>query len=275
MAQTKNSPIEIDVESSSPEKVKAGVLVVGAFPDGTLLRSSQKIDEASKGKLSAVIKRGDLEEKPGATLLLHDLPGVQAERVLVVSLGKRDKFDEKAFRAAVSGAAKILASSPAKDAAVTLSADVPDRSLAWRAQTASRILADAAYRFDAPGKSAKKERGARKITLLVSDKVTDELKNAVRQGQAVAEGMALAKDLGNLPGNICHPGYLADTARALGKEFNLDVEVLEREDMQKTRDGSSVVGRTGVGAAVQVHRHAVPRWREKEADCTDWQGGDL
>ncbi len=77
---------------------------------------------------------------------------------------------------------------------------MPGHELAWRAQTASRILADGAYRFDAPGKTAKKERGARKITLLVGDKVSDELKKAVQQGRAVAEGIALAKDLGNLPG---------------------------------------------------------------------------
>jgi len=242
MATTKNRPIEINVESASPEKVKTGVLVVGAFPDGTLLRSSQKIDEASKGKLSAVIKRGDLEEKPGSTLLLHDLPGVEAERVLVVSLGKRDKFDEKAFRDAVSGAAKALASGPARDAAVTLSADVPGRSLAWRAQTASRILADGSYRFDVPGKTAKKERGAHKITLLIGEKASEELKKAVHQGHAVAEGIALAKDLGNLPGNVCNPGYLAETARALGKEFNLEVEILERADMKKL----------GMGAALSV-----------------------
>ncbi len=242
MTHTKDSPIEINIESSSPEKFKTGVLAVGAFSDGTLLRSSQKIDEASKGKLSAVIKRGDLDEKPGSTLLLHDLPGVEAERVLLVSLGTRDKFGEKGFRDALSAIAKAFASGPARDAAVTLSVDVPGHALAWRAQTASRILADGGYRFDAPGKTAKKERGVRKITLLVGDKVTDELKNAVRQGEAVAEGIALAKDLGNLPGNVCNPAYLADTARALGKEFNLDVEILEREDMKKL----------GMGAALSV-----------------------
>ena len=156
MAHTRTSPIEINIDSASPEKFKTGVLAVGAFSDGTLLRSSQKIDEATKGKLSAVIKRGDLEEKPGSTLLLHDLPGVEAERVLLVSLGTRDKFDQKAFRDALSAIAKVLASGPARDAAVTLSVDVPGHELAWRAQTASRILADGAYRFRRSRENRKK-----------------------------------------------------------------------------------------------------------------------
>jgi leucyl aminopeptidase len=239
----KSNTIELNLETSSPEKVRAGVLVVGAFADGILPPASKKIDEASRGKLSTVIKRGDLDEKAGATLLLHDLPGAQAERVLLVSLGKRSQFDDKAFRDALSGAAKALANGTARDAAVTLTdIDVPGRSQAWRMQQASRLIADGAYRFNVPGANHKdkKERGARKVTLLSSEKANDQAKTAVRRGQAIAEGVALAKDLGNLPGNVCHPGYLADTARALGKEFKLKVEVLEREDMKKLGMGSAL-----------------------------------
>jgi leucyl aminopeptidase len=243
MEHAKSNAIELTVETASPEKFRTGVLVLGAFADGTLPPPTQKIDEAAKGKLSAVIRRGDLDEKAGASLLLHDLPGTEAERVLLVSLGKRDKFGEKAFRDALSGAAKALADSVAREAAVALAdIKVPGRSQAWRVQHASRLLADGAYRFDYPRAKAnkKKERGARKVTLLTSEKVNDEVKTAVHRGRAIAEGMALAKDLGNLPGNICHPPYLADVARALGKEFGLKVEVLEREDMKKLGMGSAL-----------------------------------
>ena len=69
-----------------------------------------------------------------------------------------------------------------------------------------------------------------------------EFAEAVRHGLAIAEGMALARDLGNLPGNICNPLYLADTARQLGAMFNFDVEVLEREQMRSL----------GMGAALAV-----------------------
>ena len=244
MKANKSNPVELSLEASSPEKVRTGVLVVGAYSDGTLPPPSQKIEEASKGKLSAVLKRGDLNEKAGSSLMLYDLPGIDAERVLVVSLGKPNELGDKTFRDALSGAAKALTDGAAKDAVVTLAdIEVPGRSQVWRLQQASRLLADGAYRFDAPrAKSDKKERGARKVSLLTSDKADDKAKTAVRRGQAIAEGMALAKDLGNLPGNVCNPSYLADTARAMGKEFNFDVQVLEREDMKKL----------GMGAALSV-----------------------
>src|SRR5690606_24469671 len=80
-------PIQLEATRAAPATMKANVLVVGAFADGTLPAAAAEIDSASKGKLSGLIKRGDLETKAGATLLLHDVPGIAAERVLVVSLG--------------------------------------------------------------------------------------------------------------------------------------------------------------------------------------------
>jgi leucyl aminopeptidase len=239
--------MDIIIDTTVPKDIRTGVLVVGAFTDGPLSPSTRTIDEASKGHLSKLIKQGDLEAKAGASLMLYDVPGTVAERVLLVSLGTRDQFGDKAFRDALAGAAKALAGGAAKDAAVTLAdLELPDRSLAWRLEQASRILADGAYRFDAPGtgRTQQQDRGVRKISLLVGDKATPELEQAVRRGLAVAEGMALTKDLGNLGGNVCTPAYLAQMAQELGQEFKFAVDVLEREDMEKLGMGSALsVGR--------------------------------
>jgi leucyl aminopeptidase len=252
--------MDITVETTSPEKARTGVLVVGAFADGVLPPPARAIDEASKGKLSVLIARGDLDEKAGASLLLHDLPGTAAERVLLLSLGKRDAFSDRAFHDALGSAAKSLAGGAAREAAVALAGlDLPGRSLAWRAEQASRLLADAAYRFDAPGaakNATARERGARKISLLIEEGATTEVERAVRRGQVVAEGMVLTKDLGNLGGNICTPAYLAQTAEALGKELGFAVEVLERADMEKLGMGSALsVGRASYSPCKFIVMH--------------------
>lgn len=224
--------MNITLSNTAAAAVKTGTLVVGAFADGTLAAAAQAVDAASGGKLAAILARGDLEAKTGSTLLIPDLPGVAAERVLVVALGKRAELDEKAYRNALAAAGKALAGGVAPAAAVTLAElDVPARDAAWRVRTAARLLADAAYVFDAPRKEPPPKRGAHSVALLGFD-ATAELSLAVAQGLAIAEGMALTKDLGNLGGNVCNPAYMADTARALGKEFGFAVEVLERADME-------------------------------------------
>jgi leucyl aminopeptidase len=245
---TASEPMLVTLLSSPVERIRTGVLVVGAFTDGTLpVASSRRIDLRSKGRLSAVIRLGDLGAQAGSALMLHELEGVAAERVLLVSFGDRAEFGDRAFRDAVEGAARVLAGSAVQDAAVALAdVDMPRRSLAWRLQLAARVLADGAYRFTLPWAAAPdngmQRHGARTTALLIAGKVTPPLETAVRRGQAIAEGMALAKQLGNLPGNICNPLYLADTARELGVAFKFDVEVLEREQMKAL----------GMGAALAV-----------------------
>ena len=225
--------MDIAISSAAATGVKAGTLVVGAFADGTLTRAAEAVDQAAGGALSAALKRGDLEEKAGSTLLFPALAGVAADRVLLVSLGARTALGDRSYRDALSGAGRALATGAAADAAVALvEVDVPNRSLPWRVQNAARLLADAAYKFDAPRAKPPAARGARKAVLLVSGDATG-LDAAVRTGLAIADGMALTKDLGNLGGNVCNPAYMADTAVALGKEFGFDVEILERADMEK------------------------------------------
>ena len=241
--------VRVYVRSGAAPAHRVDILAVGIFAGGTSSPSAKAIDKAGKGRLSAVLERGDLGEKLGATLLLHDAPGTSSTRLLLVSGGRRESFSEPAFRAAIDGAAKMLAGGPGQHAAVALSDfEVPGHSMAWHVQHAARILADAAYHFDPPasinGHSGGPEHGARAIELLIPGKVTPDLELAAARGVAIAEGLALARDLGNLPGNICNPSYMAAAARHLGREFGFEVEVLERAQMETL----------GMGAALAVGR---------------------
>jgi len=251
--------MEIKLQNISSEKARAGIVVVGMFADGTQPAATQALDKASGGKLSALLGRGDLDAKAGATALLHDVPGCATPRVLLVSLGARADYSDRAFRDALGGAGKALASGPVVEAAVAL-ADVGlrGRTLAWRVQTAARVLADSAYRFDVPGMKRKnaKPAGASSLVLLISEKSSAKLQGAVQRGLAIAQGMALTRDLGNLPGNVCTPGYLAKTAQDLGKEYKFKVDVLERADMEKLGMGSLLsVGRASYSPCKLIVMH--------------------
>jgi len=237
------APTTVALKTGAPDRLRSGVVVVGVFAGGRLSPAAQALDRASKRRLSTVVKRGDLAAKAGATLLLHDVPGIAAPRVLLVSLGHAEQFGDKAYRDALAGTVLALGGLGTPSAAVTLAdVDLPGRPLAWRLQQAARILVDGTYRFAAPRATPDEARapGARAITLTITAKVTPALAAAVRRGEAVAEGMALAKDLGNLPGNVCTPSHLAATAAALGRELGFDVEVLERADMEKLGMGSAL-----------------------------------
>ena len=241
--------MKFTIKITSPEKSETGFLALCVFVDTPLSPANQAVNKASLEKLSSFISSGELDEKAGSTLLLHGLQGIAAERVLLVSLGRSASFGDKAWRDALTSVGKALAATPAKDGAIVLeeTALPPGRDLAWALRQAGRIVADCAYRFDVSRIKKEKgstKRGAQKIVFLLSSEPGQPQKEALRHGQAIAEGMALTKDLGNLGANICTPAKLAETALALGKQFKFDVDVLERADMEKL----------GMGALLSVAR---------------------
>ncbi len=233
--------MEFNTKPVTPEKQKSACLVVGVFAGKTPGTVATRIDDASGRALAKLLERGDLDAKAGACLMLHHLPGVVAERILLVSYGKPEEFNEKAYRSALAAAGKTLANLRADDAVVMLAdVELEGRDAEWRAQVALQLLADAAYRYDAPrAKKDDEKRGVVKLTLGFLAAPTAEQERGAKKGFALAAGMALARDLGNLPGNVCTPTYLAETAKKLGKEYKkLKVEVFDKEEIEKLGMGS-------------------------------------
>jgi leucyl aminopeptidase len=228
--------MEFSIKTLSPEAAETGCIALGVYADKELTAPAERVDQRSKGALRAAL--ADLSGKVGSTLLLRALPNVAAERVLLVSLGARNEFGEAQYRDAVRAAANVLRDLAAKDAALFL-VDVKanGRPLSWNVRQAVLNAREAFYRFDEL-KSQKKSPAPAlgKVTLPLSSNA--QLEQALAEAEATADGTDLARTLGNLPSNICTPSYLAEQAKKLAREFKLDVEVLERKDMEKLGMGA-------------------------------------
>ena len=227
--------MEFSIKSVSPEKQGGACLVVGVFAPRKPCATAARLDAASSGYLSRIIKRGDMEGKVGTSLLLHHVPGIKSERVLLVGLGKTGEFNEKQYLAALRNTMKALKETGATDSTLFFtSLPVKKRSLAWKIRQMVLVAQESCYRFE-QFKSKKNEQPdtLRRLILAVeqrSDVVCAEA--ALHQGLAIAAGVSLARELGNLPGNVCTPAYLAETAQQLASEYQLDCQVLERAEME-------------------------------------------
>lgn len=230
--------MEFSIKAAAPEKLAAGCVVVPVFASGKLSHAAKAIDRASRGRVSAVFKHGDFEAKPGASLMLYDLPGTGSARVLLVGYGKQQQVGPKEYRDGVRGAVRALAESGASEAALYIAEiEVEGHDAAWNIAIAAQIALETTYRFEQL-KSAKENRKALRRIVFGSTGKSPNLEAALARGTAIGEGINFARDLGNLPPNICTPAYLADQARALGRSHKLKVEVLERKDMEKLGMGS-------------------------------------
>ena len=227
--------MEFSIKSGNPEKQRGACVVVGVFESRKLTPSADLIDSASQSLLSDLLRRGDMDGKAGSTLLLHNVPGTVCDRVLLVGLGKEKEFRDKAYCAAIRNTLKALRDTGAQNATIFLTEiPVAKRNTGWRIRQAAMLSLDSAYRFD-QFKSKKNENHSKLRKLAFAVEQRSELalaEDALLQGQAIAEGMALAKTLGNLPGNVCTPTYLADTALQIAEDHAIQCEILERADME-------------------------------------------
>jgi leucyl aminopeptidase len=233
--------MEFTIKSGSPEKQRSACVVVGVFDNRKLSLSAELVDRASNGYISEIIRRGDMEGKLGATLLLHNVRGTLADRVLLVGLGKEREFRDKEFRAAVRAAVKLLNETGSYEAVIYLTEEkVKRREVAWRVEHAVLVAMEAVYRFEQmKSEKAEVRRPLRKLTLSVPQRsdLADGEAAAVR-GLAIAHGVDLARDLGNLPGNVCTPTYLGERALELARDFpEIKATVLGRKEIEELKMG--------------------------------------
>lgn len=239
--------MELSLKSGDLATRKTSCLLLGVIGERQLAEPAQRVDDASGGYLTRILERGDLDAEAGRTLLLHEVPGLKAERVLLVGLGPQDKYDRKAYLKALAAASGRLQEIRVKEALSTLPASAPanlEPALALRDAVTSAL--DKGYRYAHTKSEKKPPLSLQGLQFwIASEDQQPQAREALGQGKALAAGVNLAKDLGNLPGNICTPTYLADQARDLAKAFPaLKVEILEEDDMAKL----------GMGALLSVSR---------------------
>jgi leucyl aminopeptidase len=217
---------------------KTGCLVIGVFENKKLSREAQILDK--KGVIGEAVKSGDITGKAGSTLLMRQIGGVAAERVLLVGLGSEDGVTDKNFTSAAQATARTLASLGAQDALIALPLDcIKGRETACAVNIAVLTIRENAYRADAlKSKKEPAPAGVRKFAFAVSAKDAAQAKITLAQSIALANGVELTKDLGNMPANYCTPTYLANTAKKLAKDYKLEVEVLDRKQLEALKMGS-------------------------------------
>ncbi len=220
-------------------KQRGSCAVVAIFEEGQLSAAASIVDKSSNKLVQQLIKQGDIEGKPGQLLMLHNVSGVGAERVLLVGAGKRGKTSLKDFRSILEKVVTHLKSAKLADATLFLDdLEVEGEGAYWKARQVAEIFSAATYQFEQL-KSKKADPCKLKKITLAENQHLSAARKGLKTGTAIATGVALTQDLGNLPGNICTPSYLAKEAKRLARgQSKLTAKVLEEKQMRELGMGS-------------------------------------
>ncbi|MBK8284288.1 MAG: leucyl aminopeptidase [Ahniella sp.] len=213
--------------------IDVDTLVIGLHLQ-ELSASARAVDLASGGLITALLESGDLSAKLYSLGRLFQVPGVRARRVVTVGLGKAGELDMGKFLKVVGDTARSIRSGPGTRVASYLNeAQVPNRSAAFLSRQQAVAVLQANYRYEATVKRKPGGPGLSEWQMAGADS-TD-----VAIGVALGQGQLRARELGNLPPNICTPAYLAKTAKELEQQFaSLAVEVLDQDQMRALNMGA-------------------------------------
>lgn len=236
--------MQITAKTLDAVKHSTQCLIVGSFENGTLSSAANAVNSADAQQLQALLQREKFNGKVGQTLLLLNPQGISAERLLVVGFGTVDKsgnITADNFRKALQRVPDALKTTPCTEFSVSLGdITVGDKDAEWLARQTCEILIASQHRSDSlKSKRADVSFVPAKVVLGFNKNQIANANKGIKIGQAIAKGVSLARELGNLPGNICTPTYLANEAKRLARgQTVLSVKVLEEKAMEELGMGS-------------------------------------
>ncbi len=236
--------MKINVKTGDIVAMETPALVVNLFKGVTKPGGATgAVDRALGGSVSRLIEDGEITGKLGELTLLHTMGKIGPARVLVAGLGPQEDFSADAARRVVSESLRFLRGRGICEA-VTIAHGAGVGGLL--PAEAGRAVAEGAllglYRFDRYHTNGG-NTGAEfsELTLAELDAArAGEIRSGVEQGRAMAEATIIARNMVNEPANVMTPTNMAETARQVAEENNLDFEALDNADMVRMGMGAFI-----------------------------------
>ena len=224
--------MKILVKTGPVERIKTGALTV-TIRDGKPGSAAARLDKAAGGAIARMLKRGDLATKAGSTAILYP-SGTAAERIILVSLGKKGEMTVELARLVAAKSAVTARAAGAKD--LVLVPEGMDLDAVVLGQACAEGATLGLYRFlrykSRDGEEGKKELD--RVTIFATTAaLVNKIRKGVRTGEVVAASAVMARDMVSAPAADMTPNHIAAIARGLGRKHRLRVRVLEREAMRK------------------------------------------
>ena len=233
--------MEYRVKRTPITSVKTACACVAVFADIQLSAEAKKLDKLYDGIITSAVKSGDISGKVGETLLLH-LPNQSThQRILLAGCGKPKEIDILKYRKILNAVLSTIKKTGASEMLSTL-ATLSVRQQNVRSLTRTHVIQaeDNLYRYSETISKKKPESKLKKINFICTQqRQAQQIRRGITQGAAIAEGMLLTKELGNLPANICTPTHLAKTAQSIKRgQAKLSLKILDEPEMKKLGMGS-------------------------------------
>ena len=189
------------------------------------------LEKATRGVMRTVRSSGEFKPKLHSTCLIHNPPGLKAERLLLLGAGKKGESSLARWRDLAGTAARSAKSAACKTVALAVRSEARLADLT-RVCTEGALIGN--YDSDLYKTREKESRELERFLILdLQGRSPDDAHEGLRRGTIIGNATNLARTLANEPANILTPASFAERCATAGAGAGLDVQVLERDEMEK------------------------------------------
>jgi len=206
------------------------IAIVPVMAESKLTESGEKIKK-TRAVVARVIDSAAVTGKFGEITHLSFVEGTALKQVILFGVGSQEEINGHVLRRAASLAAREAENKGGKNVTFyfsELSADNLD--LKSKVQAIAEGAGLGLYKFDKYQKKESKNE-LESITIAVDGEAREASEKAVEKACAIIQGVKLARNLGNEPGNVCTPEFLGETAANISHP-NLETTVWGKEEIE-------------------------------------------
>lgn len=225
-------------------------LIIGLVDKPNLFDGELKIfDDAFDGGLKELMRDGEISAKYKKVSMIHSFGKIAAKKILFVGLGKENELTFDKLRSALGHLFKSAGFANQKATALLLdtflSEEMDELDVA---HAIGEALALATYRFEGyKQKSNIPQKRLEGFTVYCDSIDEEDTLAALEVGNVFGKAANSARTLVNTPGNLMTATDLAEHARKLAVKYEFEVEILEKDEIEKL----------GMGAFLAVNKGSV------------------
>jgi len=227
--------MNFSISPEVPELKKGRCLLIGVFQDVVTPNDKTCLSKKVKQLLNAAASEAGFKGDIGKSIAVHSAPETHGCLIILFGLGLKNEISKKSYIDAINHAINSIQDIEPKQVHLMLpELHIPGTREGWKTRQLALLIKLKSYQFEIVNNIASKTYPARnkKLVLHIGEHVgSGETKN-VRIGDAIGEGCNLARDLGNLPPNICTPTHLANTAIDIGKNLKFHTRVFSEGQLK-------------------------------------------
>jgi leucyl aminopeptidase len=232
--------MKIDVGTGNIEDVAdelAAIFVIQADKIPTKPSSLKRIDKALNGEISRLFENKTFTGKTGQAMVLHTLGNLKAERIMLLGLGERKKFNVDVLRKTSASAFHKAKESGVRNIAVELPEDIlriPADMQVEAIVTGGKL---STYKFRKHVSKKDEDTTFNQMEIICSKRVAKKVEKSAKQADIIADGVALAKDITNDSGMQVHPSSISLLAQETAKANGFKCKVLDEKTIEKKNMG--------------------------------------